>query len=94
MPDKRSFPGRLTLEQWRATPAKTRLRLVRQAQCDLLGSFRFCANKRCRRGRTCVADDAVHQCWDRVRRAGKKNLERRPWPKAEREEWARLHRLW
>ena len=46
---KKSYPGRLTFEQWQAVPFLKRIALVRRAQCDLLGSFRFCADKKCRR---------------------------------------------
>jgi hypothetical protein len=41
---RRSFPGRLTLEEWLAVPFGKRMALVWRAQCDLLGSFRFCTN--------------------------------------------------
>ena len=51
----RSFPGRLTLEEWLARPSRVRNDLVQRAQCDLLGSFRFCTKKPCRRERTCWA---------------------------------------
>jgi hypothetical protein len=62
----RCFPGRLTLEQWLALPAPARDRLIGQAQCDLLGSFRCCANKKCRRQRTCCAPDPL-ECRNRIR---------------------------
>src|SRR5581483_11896281 len=48
----KSFPGRLTLEQWLALPFIERVHLVHQAQCDLWGSFRYCRRKNCRRHRT------------------------------------------
>ena len=82
----RSFPGRLMLEEWLARPLRVRSDLVRRAQCDLLGSFRFCANKRCRRQRTCCGDDPGACGW-------------RLWclkkvkPKTLRNEWSRLERL-
>ena len=83
---ERSFPGRLTLEEWLARPSRVRNDLVRRAQCDLLGSFRFCTKKPCRRQRTCCGDDpgACHWrlwCLKRVR------------PKTLRREWDRLERL-
>jgi hypothetical protein len=60
------FPGGLTLEQWLALPAPARDRLIGQAQCDLLGSFQYCANKKCRRQRTCCAPDPL-ECRNRIR---------------------------
>ena len=54
---KRNYPGRLTREEWRALSHEKRDELARRAQCDLLGSFRFCINKRCRRARSCAAAD-------------------------------------
>jgi hypothetical protein len=81
---KRSFPGRLTLEEWLV--ARFRWRLVQRAQADLLGSFRFCANKRCRRARACCSDKP-DECRQRLRRL--KKVE----PKTLRREWARLDGL-
>jgi hypothetical protein len=83
---KRSFPGRQTLEEWLAAPFHKRIDLVCRAQCDLLGSFRFCAKKPCRRARTCCGEDpqACHQrLWRR----------RKVKPKTLRAEWARLDDL-
>jgi hypothetical protein len=82
----RSFPGRLTLEQWLARPSRVRSDLVRRAQCDLLGSFRFCTKKPCRRQRKCCGDDPGACGW-------------RLWclkkvkPKTLRDEWSRLEGL-
>src|ERR1700722_7158207 len=82
----RSFPGRLTLEEWLARPSGVRNDLIRRAQCDLLGSFRFCAKKPCRRERTCCGDDPGACGW-------------RLWclkkvkPKTLRNEWSRLEDL-
>jgi hypothetical protein len=83
---KRSFPGRQTLEEWLCAPFHKRIDLVWRAQCDLLGSFRFCAKKPCRRARTCCSEDpkACHQ-----RLWGRKKVK----PKALRVEWARLDDL-
>jgi hypothetical protein len=83
---QRSFPGRLTLEEWLARPLRARTDLVWRAQCDLLGSFRFCANKRCRRERTCCGDDPG-ACRQRLWCLGKVK------PKTLRQEWSRLERL-
>jgi len=83
---KRSFPGRLTLEEWLALPFRERADRVRRAQNDLLGSFQFCAGKRCRRGRTCCGDDPQacrHRLWRQTA----------PKPKTLRRELARLDRL-
>jgi hypothetical protein len=85
MPDnKRSFPGRLTLEEWLVE--RFRWRLVERAQADLLGSFRLCANKRCRRLRGCCSD-TPDDCRRRLSRLKKVK------PKTLLREWARLDRL-
>jgi hypothetical protein len=83
---RRSFPGRLTLEEWLAVPFGKRMALVWRAQCDLLGSFRFCTNKRCRRERTCCGDDPM-ACRQRLWCLAKAK------PKTLRNEWARLDHL-
>ena len=62
---KRSFPGRLTLEEWLMIPWRERTRLIWRAQADLLGSFRYCTDKRCRRRRLCVSDDP-ESCWKKI----------------------------
>ena len=82
----RSFPGRLTLEEWLAVPGRTRVDLICRAQCDLLGSFRFCTGKRCRRERTCCGNDA-EACRQNLWRLRKVR------PKTLRREWARLDGL-
>jgi hypothetical protein len=56
---KRSYPGRLTREEWQALPRAKRHDLARRGQCDVLGSFRLCTNKRCRGARTCSGDPAA-----------------------------------
>jgi hypothetical protein len=83
---KRSFPGRLTLEEWLERPLRARLDLIRRAQCDLLGSFRCCANKRCQRERTCRGNDpeACRQRLWCLKKVKHKTL---------RQEWSRLERL-
>jgi hypothetical protein len=83
---KRSFPGRLTLEEWRGLSFWQRRPRVQRAQADLLGSFRFCADKRCRRIRACCSDEPS----DRHRRL--RSL-RKSDPKTLRREWARLDKL-
>jgi hypothetical protein len=83
---KRSFPGRLTLEEWLALPYIKRIKLIWRAQCDLFGSFRFCARKPCRRARTCCGDDP-DACREKLWRL--KTMK----PKTLRREWARLERL-
>jgi hypothetical protein len=83
---KRSFPGRLTLEEWLERPLPARLDLIWRAQCDLLGSFRCCANKRCHRERTCCGNDpeACRQRLWCLKTMKHKTL---------RQEWSRLERL-
>jgi hypothetical protein len=82
---KSDYPGRRTVEEWRALPAQKRRDLARRAQCDLLGSFRQCANKRCRRARSCSGDacTCVDRLWKLTRRK----------PKTLRNEIARLDAL-
>jgi len=83
---KRSFPGRLTLEEWLVLSFRERVPLIWRAQADLLGSFRFCAKKRCRRLRACCGDDPK-ACRQRLWRLEKVR------PKTLRAEWARLDGL-
>jgi hypothetical protein len=83
---KRSFPGRLTLEEWLAIPLRKRVPMVWRAQCDLLGSFRFCDEKRCRRERICCGDEP-EACRQRLWRLKKVK------PKILRHELARLDDL-
>jgi hypothetical protein len=83
---KRSFPGRMTLEEWLTLSYWQRVPPVRRAQADVLGSFRFCANKQCLRARTCrgVKPD---DCRQRLRRR------RKGMSKVLLKEWTRLDRL-
>ena len=71
---KRDYPGRLTREEWRALSHEKRHELARRAQCDLLGSFRFCTNKRCRRARSCAAVDpgaCAQRLWQQTAKRSK-----------------------
>ena len=54
---KRDRVKRMRMRDWLALPRDERNDLVRRAQCDLLGSFRHCANKSCRRARWCAGRD-------------------------------------
>jgi hypothetical protein len=83
LPQRREFPGGFTLAQWRKLPRLERYDLVRRAQSDLLGSFRCCTNKMCKRARSCSARDP-DACRARLWRLVKKK------PKTLREEYARL----
>jgi hypothetical protein len=83
---RRSFPGRLTLDQWLRLPYTLRVPLIWRAQSDLIGSFRFCGKKRCRRERRCCGD-TPEACRQRLWRL--KSVR----PKTLRREWARLHGL-
>ena len=67
---KRNYPGRLTREEWRALPRAQRHDLARRGQCDVLGSFRFCTNKRCLRARSCRGDP--NACYLKLWRLQKK----------------------
>lgn len=83
MPQRQQRPGGLTLAQWRKLPRLKRYDLVRRAQCDLLGSFRCCTNKMCKRARSCSGRDP-DACKDRLWRRVKKK------PKTLRDEFARI----
>jgi len=93
MPGRRSFPGRLTLEEWRAAPPRQRLTLIRRAQCDVLGSFRYCTDKRCKRERMCVGGDAVHDCWNKVKERKRETKTKKRSAKIQINAFARLYRL-
>ena len=54
---KRDRIARMKDNDWSALARDKRNDLVRRAQCDLLGSFRRCTNKRCRRNRWCASDN-------------------------------------
>ncbi len=88
---RRSFPGRRTLEEWLAIPYRARIPLVWRAQADLFGTFRFCADKRCRRHRMCCGREDPEACrkkgW-RGRRVGGKGVPKTIW-----KELARIQRL-
>jgi hypothetical protein len=71
---KRDYPGRLTLDQWRALPSAKRHDLAMRAQCDVLGSFRYCTNKKCRRARSCSSGDPIacrQRLWNTVKKKPK-----------------------
>jgi len=67
---KRDQVTRMKIRDWEALSKNERYDLVRRAQCDLLGSFRHCADKRCRRERWCASKDP-RACKDRLRRLKK-----------------------
>jgi hypothetical protein len=55
----------MTVKDWLALSKDERNGLSRRAQCDLLGSFRHCADKNCRRARWCAGSDP-RACMDRL----------------------------
>ena len=83
---KRNYPGRMTHDEWRALPYAKRRELTKRAQSDLLGSFRFCTQKPCRRHRTCCGKDP-YACAERLWQRTKKK------PKTLRNEYARIGAL-
>ncbi|MFY9696404.1 MAG: hypothetical protein WA776_13975 [Xanthobacteraceae bacterium] len=89
---KRSFPGRRTLEEWLAIPWRARTKLIWRAQGDLLGSFRYCADKRCCRHHLCVSDNP-EACWKKIQRLRRGSRPRMVMPKTMHREWDRLNRL-
>jgi hypothetical protein len=82
----RSFPGRMTLDEWLVLPYRRQLDLARRAQCELLNCHRLCASKQCKRHRTCCGDDAM-ACEQRLWLLPKTR------PKRLRRETARLEKL-
>jgi hypothetical protein len=83
---RRSFPGRLTLEEWLELPYLRRRDLIWRARCELLGCERYCASTMCRRHRTCCGDDPM-SCERRLWHPP------RPRPKTFRRELVRIDRL-
>jgi hypothetical protein len=62
---KRDQVSRMRPRDWLALAKDKRKDLARRAQCDLLGSFRHCTDKRCRRARWCAGGDPW-SCKDRL----------------------------
>ena len=62
---KRDQMRRMKLRDWLALSEDNRNDLVRRVQCDLLGSFRHCTDKECRRARWCAGSDP-RACKDRL----------------------------
>jgi hypothetical protein len=50
---KKKYPGRRTFQQWKLLTYQERNAWVTQAKCDLLGLWKTCRKRRCRRDRTC-----------------------------------------
>jgi hypothetical protein len=59
------FPRRATFSQWRRLPYRTRWWYLAEAQCTLLGYWRDCSKKSCRRARRCQCPQPCY--WDRKR---------------------------
>jgi hypothetical protein len=49
----KKYPGRRTFQQWKQLTYQERNAWVTQAKCDLLGFWKTCRKRRCRRDRTC-----------------------------------------
>jgi hypothetical protein len=62
---KRDQVSRMRPRDWLALAKNKRKDLAHRAQCDLLGSFRHCTDKRCRRARWCAGGDPW-SCKDRL----------------------------
>ena len=54
---RRTYPGRLTQEQWFKHTVGQRYVLAARAAADLLELWRSCSKKPCRRGHACVGDE-------------------------------------
>jgi hypothetical protein len=50
---KKKYPGRRTFQQWQRLSYQERNAWVTQEKCDLLGLWKTCRKRRCRRDRTC-----------------------------------------
>jgi len=82
----RSFPGRMTLDEWLVLPYLRRLDLKRRAECERFDCHRLCARIQCKRHRTCCgadAQDCVRRLWHLTK----------PKPKTLWRELSRLSRL-
>jgi hypothetical protein len=53
----RTYPGRLTREQWLKLSILQRCLLAARAESDLLGLWRSCSKKPCRRAHACRGDE-------------------------------------
>ncbi|HUZ30977.1 MAG TPA: hypothetical protein VMV19_02540 [Xanthobacteraceae bacterium] len=59
------FPRRMTRTQWQRLPVRRRHAYLAQAQCTLLGYWKDCHTRHCRRAHRCLFP---HPCyWDRKR---------------------------
>jgi hypothetical protein len=54
---QRSYPGRLTQEQWLKRPVRQRYVLAARSAADLLELWRGCSKKPCRRAHACHGDE-------------------------------------
>ncbi len=54
---RRTYPGRLTREEWLKLSMGQRYLLAARADADLLGLWRSCSKKPCRRGHVCRGDE-------------------------------------
>jgi hypothetical protein len=54
---RRTYPGRLTQEQWLKHPVRQRYVLAARAAADLLELWRSCSKKPCRRAHACRGDE-------------------------------------
>ena len=54
---RRTYPGRLTREDWLKLPVHQRYALAARADADLLELWRSCSKKPCRRGHACHGDE-------------------------------------
>ena len=54
---RRTYPGRLTREEWLSLSDGQRCRLAARADADLLETWRSCSKKPCRRAHACLGDE-------------------------------------
>jgi len=76
---KKKYPGRRTLAEWQAMSVGDRNLAVTKAQSALLGFWSECANKRCRRARSCMGYSftCYHHWRDRQTPAKRKRADAR-----------------
>lgn len=53
----RTYPWRLTREEWLALSSRQRMLLAKRAESDLLELWRTCRKKPCRRAHACLGDE-------------------------------------
>jgi hypothetical protein len=69
------YPRRMTFSQWRRLGYRQKYWIITQMQCTLLGYWKDCRIRRCRRQRKCYIPDPCY--WDH-----KSQMSREEWARA------------